>query len=213
MYVFGICGRSGSGKSTVCRFLQNRGFYWLDTDKTCREVYDKSAACVEELRHRFGDEILSDGKINRKALAKAAFASEENSKALNEISHRYIIEEMHKEMEKAQESGIRYLLLDAPLLFEAGLEKECDATVAVVASGILSECRLKARDGIDAATVKKRLAAQKSASFLAENCDAVILNKSDLKALETNTFKAFFALFLKLRICKTAKERQRYVKK
>ncbi len=213
MYVFGICGRSGSGKSTVCRFLEKRGFLWIDTDKTCREVYDSNQNCVEELCRKFGNGILLDGKIDRKALATCAFMNEENTKALNRISHKYIIESIDEAKRRAEISGVKYVLLDAPLLFEAGIEKQCDATVAVVASRKVLEKRLKMRDGVDKSTVKKRLSAQKSTKFLAEHCDAIVYNGTDLKTLEINTYRTFCALFLKLGICQFTKEKRRYVKK
>ncbi len=214
MYVFGICGRSGSGKSTVCRFLQSKGFLWIDTDKTCRDVYDSNLRCRKELTDRFGIEIISaDGKVDRKVLAKCAFASPENTKALNSIAHKYIIEEVEENIKEAETNGVKYVLLDAPLLFEAGINKRCDANVAVVASYKALASRLKVRDGIDDETVKKRLDAQKSARFLTEQCDAVVFNISDLKSLKKNTYRAVFVLFLKLGICTSTKEKRRYVKK
>ncbi len=212
MYIFGICGRSGSGKSTACRLLEKRGFYWLDTDKSCRKVYE-NPNCIDELVRAFGDGILSDGKIDRGALARYAFSSPENTKKLNAISHKYILEDIFRDAKAVKAQGYKYLLVDAPLLFEAGLQDKCDAVIAVVAPETASRKRLVLRDGIDEETLTRRLAAQKSNAFLVKNADAVILNNGTLKVLEMNTYKAVFKLFLKLRICKSTKEVRRYVKK
>ncbi len=212
MYIFGICGRSGSGKSTVCRMLEKLGFYWLDTDKTCRKVYENQN-CINELVAAFGECILANSVIDRRELAKQAFSSQENTKTLNRISHKYIIEDILSVVASLKKQGCKYLLLDAPLLYEAGLEAKCDAVIAVISSDALSKQRLVKRDSVDEETLKHRLSAQKSNAFLVKNADAIIVNNGTLKELEHETHKAILKLFLRLGICKSTKEAQRYVKK
>ena len=91
MRIFGITGGSGSGKSTVSSMLAEQGVFIVDTDKIARKVVEKGTDCLKELCASFGDEILlQDGSLNRKKLAKIAFASKEKTELLNRITHKHI---------------------------------------------------------------------------------------------------------------------------
>lgn len=211
MYLIGLCGRSGSGKSTVCRFLKEKGVYCIDADKVCHSVYDSNASCVDELCRRFGEEILSDGKVNRVLLGKAAYSAENGIKDLNAIAHKYIIAAILEEASTAFRDGYKFVVVDAPTLFESGLHLHCNGIVGVIANDAVTIGRLKTRDGLDEAMLKKRLDAQKSNAFLVKNCTSVIKNNGSAKELRANTYKAMFVLQLKLGLIKPCKEGKRYV--
>lgn len=213
MYLLGLCGRSGSGKSTVCRFLKQKGVYCIDADAVCHSIYDTDENCVKELCDRFGERILSDGKINRAVLGKAVYSSENGIADLNTITHKYIIAAILSEAKAAFAKGYKYVVVDAPVLFESGLDAYCDATVAVIARDAYLLERLKARDGLEAEMLTKRLSAQKSNSFLVKNCTAVIANDGSAESLRLNTYKAMLVLQLKLGIIKPQKEAKRYALK
>ncbi len=210
MYLLGLCGRSGSGKSTVCRFLREKGVYCIDADRVCHDVYDTDADCVRELCQSFGVGILTEGKVNRKSLANAAFSTEGGVTLLNSIAHKYITAAILKEAEGAFKNGKRFVLLDAPTLFESGLNRRCHGIISVIADDKMLIERLKQRDGLDADMLKKRLKSQKSNCFLAKNSTSIIVNKGNKKKLRANTYKAMLVLQLKLGILKASKETKRY---
>ena len=81
--IIGVCGRSGSGKSTVVKELVSLGCECVDADKCARNTMKNGSKCLEEIRCYFGDSIfLPDGELNRKALAEEIFNSDEKRIAL-----------------------------------------------------------------------------------------------------------------------------------
>lgn len=176
MTVIGLCGRTGSGKSTVGKRLEALGAAYIDTDKVSREVTLPGSPCLRELAEEFGGGILNaDLSLNRKALAEKAMAGGELYEKLNAITHRYILS---RTRELIAESKNEYIVIDAPLLFESGLDKDCDYTIGVVAPDEISAERVVKRDGIAYAVAEKRFERQKSNVFLREHCDYIIENDS-----------------------------------
>ena len=177
MVIIGMTGRSGSGKGYICALLDKRGIPSLDTDLVCRLVYEPGQDCYAELVARFGEKILtSDGTIDRRELMTVAFASPEDYADLNSIAHRHILGYCRKWLRDRAEDGCRAAIIDAPLLFESGFDRECDLKVAVIAGDVLRAERLKVRDGIDGETIRKRLAKQKNDDFYLANCDFCVYN-------------------------------------
>lgn len=177
MVVIGMTGRSGSGKGYVCAMLNDRGIPSLDTDLVSRLLYEPGQDCYAELVDRFGNGILNpDGTIDRRELMNVAFASPEDYADLNSIAHRHILGYCRRWLHDREEDGFCAAIIDAPLLFESGFDRECDLRVAVIAGDALRAERLKVRDGIDGETVRKRLAKQKNDDFYLANCDFCVYN-------------------------------------
>lgn len=177
--IIGLCGRSGSGKSTVGKYLKNRGINYIDTDLVSREVTEKGEKCLEELVSYFGNGILNgDGTLNRSRLASVAMNDPEGYKCLNAITHRHIIARTKEKLRGNID------VVDAPLLFESGLDKECDVIVGVIADDEDCIMRVMRRDSINRDTALARLHRQKGNDFLRTNCDYVITNDSSEKMLE-----------------------------
>lgn len=177
--IIGLCGRSGSGKSTVGKYLKNRGINYIDTDLVSREVTEKGEKCLEELVSYFGNGILNgDGTLNRSRLASVAMNDPEGYKNLNAITHRHIIARTKEKLRGNID------VVDAPLLFESEFDKECDVIVGVIADDEDCVMRVMRRDSINRDTALARLHRQKGNDFLRTNCDYVITNDSTEKMLE-----------------------------
>ena len=168
--LIGLCGKSGSGKGSVASFFEEFGIPSVDTDAVWHELIGpspedgKRSECVEALAKIFGeDAVNSDGSLNRQLVASVVFArgGKEKRELLNRTSHPFIIEETLKRADTFGKSGFRAVIIDAPLLFESGLDKKCDYVIAADAPDDVLIDRIVSRDGIPPERAAERIAAQK----------------------------------------------------
>jgi len=189
--IIGLTGPTGSGKSTVAQILKEMNFVIIDYDKISRDISKKGSPCVLELRREFGEEILgSDGNLQRKVLGKIVFSDAEKLETLNTITHKYILKESDNLI--SENSG-KNIVLDAPLLFEAELDKKCDFVIGVVAPKDVRIERIMKRDSIDKAVANARVSSQKSEEFFRQNCDFIIENTKDKEYVMTQIKEIFNA--------------------
>ena len=184
MLILGVCGQTGAGKSTVCALFRAGGWACLDTDKVARRVVYKNTPCLAALCARFGNDILTPrGSLDRARLASVAFSSEKNQKQLNAITHPFITASVARWLKKQERAGIKVAVIDAPLLFEAGVHTLCDRTLCILSSRENCLMRASARDGVSEDKVKARLLHQKGREELLSLCDDMIENDADLSVL------------------------------
>ena len=198
MKVIGLCGGSGSGKGVVCQLFQELGIPFIDTDAVYRELTSSYGPTLKALSEEFGREIITeDNTLNRKALADIVFSgegSEKRLKRLNEIAHKFILDETRRRLSEFAESGAVASIVDAPVLFESGFDKECNAVVCVIANRDIRLQRVTLRDGISTEEAERRIASQMSDETLIERCDFVIENNSDIHSLRKQVKSVIEAL-------------------
>lgn len=172
----GLTGSSGSGKSTASKFFEKNGFFIIDFDKISRDVYYKDGPCLKELINYFGNGIIdASGELKRKELGKIVFNNPQKLNKLNQIVRKYIIKEAKKVENKNKDKNIIY---DAPLLFEANLNKNCDYVISIICNKEIQIQRIIKRDNIDRDLAIKRLQSQHPNNFYIEKSDFVIENNS-----------------------------------
>lgn len=185
MIVIGLTGGTGSGKGCVCRKFLKYNIEAIDTDQTSRSVCDKGMPCLNELVSHFGPSILNpDGTLNRKALAAIAFSDSEKHAILNKTTHKYILNEVRVWLENQRKQNRVAAIVDAPLLFESGFDKECDVIVAVTAPRSLRLKRILARDGITTEAAELRLSKQGNDSFYTDRAQYTVINNGSLEDLD-----------------------------
>ena len=185
MRIIGLCGGSGSGKTTVAKLFLGCGFEYVNADEVYHDLLSRKSDCYKELISEFGEDILdSDGAIDRKRLGKIVFAygADEKLRRLNEISHYYVLAEIDKIA--SQKSSDSNLLVDAPLLFESGLSEKCHSIIAVIADKKVRIERIMARDGIDFNSAEMRISKQIDDDFLKKNADFIIVNNGNPSELQ-----------------------------
>lgn len=186
MKVIGLTGGTGSGKSVVSRFLKEMGAVIVDADLVSRQIVEVGKPAYEEIVAYFGKDILQeDGTIFRKKLGEIVFHDEEKLAFLNRCTHTYIVAEMKAQIEQAKAEGTAScIVLDAPLLFEVGLEKFCDAVWVVYADAEVRAQRVMERDGVSHELAMARIANQKSWEEYKAMSDVVLDNSGDLAHLQ-----------------------------
>ena len=177
--IIGLTGQSGSGKSLAADFFKKKGFYIMDFDKISREICEKGTPCLKELTEHFGDDIIdAEGNLKRKELGDIVFKNPQKLDALNSITRKYILEKA--ELIKKEKIG-QNIVYDAPLLFEAGLDSECDVVVSIISDISRQIERIVKRDGIRADTAMGRIKSQKENKYYIENSDYCIENNSTIE--------------------------------
>lgn len=191
--IFGLTGMSGAGKSTVCRQFKNAGFHIIDCDKVARQVVRKGEPCLDELHRLFGDGVITkDGELDRKAMGNIVFNDRDKLRLLNDTIYPYITYQVISEL---QEIDDKPSVLDAPTLFESGIDYICDAVVSVVCDAEISLERIMARDGISREAAESRLSSQHDAEFYVSRSQFCIENNGNVAELEQKTDEIVAQLF------------------
>ncbi len=186
MHVIGVCGGSGSGKSEVCRLFSEFNIPSIDTDALYHGMILGPCELTRALCERFGNAILDkNGAVIRKKLASIVFKpGEEQALAdLNSIAHFYILNAVRERLSLLKAAGYAAALVDAPLLFESGFDRECDAVLCVTAPSEVRIARILERDGITEESARARIALQKPDAYLLQKSRYHIENAGDTKAL------------------------------
>lgn len=173
--VIGLTGQTGAGKTTAADIFREKGYHIIDTDVLSRKAVE-SRAVKDSLCSRFGSDIIVDGELDRRELARRAFASPEATAALNAITHPEITRLAVIEIHKAQDSGAKAAVIDAALLFESDLACLCGKTVCITADDSVRMRRIIERDGLSETDALMRIAAQPPQEFYAKQSDIIIDN-------------------------------------
>ena len=179
-FIIGLTGPTGAGKSTVSAAAEQFGLRVVNCDLLARKAVEKGTEGLKALTAVFGNDILEkDGSLNRKELAAVAFKTPENTELLNKTLLPHIVKLVK------EETNSKNALLDAPTLFESGLNSECVKTIAVLADKKLREERITARDNITKQQALLRINAGKSDDFYKTHADCIIYNNGDENAVIT----------------------------
>ncbi|MGP1272270.1 MAG: dephospho-CoA kinase [Phycisphaerales bacterium] len=157
--VIGIAGGIGSGKSTVARAFTDLGCLLYDADAEVAALYRRPEV-LREIRSWWGDGVVVDGRPDRAAIARLVFNDPAERDRLQRLLFPLLAEARAALLVRATRDGVLGVVIDAPLLFEAGLDAECDAVVFVDTPRPIRVERVAARSGWDEAELDRRENAQ-----------------------------------------------------
>ena len=181
MFVVGITGGIGSGKSAVTDHLETLGVTVVDADKVARVVVEPGTNGLTAIAEHFGNDILlADGDLDRAALRKIVFDNPDERKVLEGITHPRIRNEIARQLSQATSP---YVVLSSPLLLESGQNTFADYVVVVDVPEEVQLRRTMARDDNSEALVKQIMAAQLDRQTRLSRADTSITNDATLEVL------------------------------
>jgi len=182
----GVTGGIGSGKTMVCRMLEELGARVFYADDAAKKLMQDDPAARAEITAAFGPESYdADGRLNRSYLAGQVFSRDDRLHRLNAIVHPRVFRAFEQARVRAEQEGVPLLVHEAALLFEAGGDRHLDA-VAVVDAPVAERIRrVVARDGVTPEQVQARMRHQLPAAELRRRADYVIENTGAPEALRT----------------------------
>ncbi len=155
----GLTGGIGSGKSTVAGMLADLGAHVVDADQIAREVVAPGTPGLDAVAEAFPG-VVSDGELDRAALADIVFADRGELERLEAITHPLIRQGIRTRLDAAREGEV--VVVDLPLLVEKGWGDDFDVVVAVGADADVRRERLRETRGMSTRQVDERMAAQAS---------------------------------------------------
>jgi dephospho-CoA kinase len=198
--IIGLTGGIASGKSTASKFFAERGAYVIDSDKLGHRAYEPDTAAFAAVAAAFGPDVVgADGRIDRKVLGGKVFGKPEELKKLTDIVWPEIRRLTQVEIQAAlAEDPDRVVVLEAAVMLEAGWNRSTDEVWVVIVDPDVAVQRAVARDGVDEAAVRARIAAQLTNAERIAKADVVIDNSGTPDQLIAKLDEAWNALQARL---------------
>ncbi|MHC5230096.1 dephospho-CoA kinase [Enterococcus sp. LJL99] len=175
----GLTGGIATGKSTVVKLFQEYGFPIVDSDIIAREVVEIGTPGLKAISEEFGFDILQkDGSLDRKALGTIIFSEPEKRIRLNQLLSPFLRAEITKQI-KTKKQQANLVIVDIPLLYEGGYEKEVDQVAVVYVPEKIQIQRLMIRDELTKEEAEKRIASQWSIEEKKTRANIVFDNQKD----------------------------------
>lgn len=177
MFILGITGPTGAGKTTVSKIFKKNGIKVVDGDILAREIVEVGKPALKELKEALGEEIINDdGTLNRKKTATIAFSDPKKLATLNRITHHYIKEEFLK---IASEYDGDILGFDGAVILESDVKYLFTKILSVIADEDIRLKRITSRDNITQDEGRLRISSQKNNEFYIENSDFLVYNNGE----------------------------------
>lgn len=191
MVIAGLTGGIATGKSTVASILRKAGAVVIDADEIARNMVRKGLPAWKEIVEHFGKQVLSsEGEIDRKALGDIIFNNAAEKEVLNNIVHPKVFEELDRRMSTIKKhTPDATVILDIPLLIEAGLHKILPDVIVVYTPQDIQLERLTKRDHLSREDAMARINSQMSIEKKREIANIIIDNSSNIEKTRVKTLK------------------------
>lgn len=155
--IIGLTGGIGSGKSSIAKHIESLGIPVYIADTEAKKILD-TADVIAKVIALFGDDILENGKIDRKKIAALVFQDPEKLKKYNAIIHPEVY--LHFQNWVKQHNNYPLVVKEAAILFESGSYKDCDKIILVTAPKVNRIQRVMKRDAVTREAVEQRMSHQ-----------------------------------------------------
>ncbi|MBR7017087.1 MAG: dephospho-CoA kinase [Lachnospiraceae bacterium] len=183
MLKIGVTGGVGAGKSLVLSYLkEHHGARIIMLDEVGRELMQPDGACFKPVVNLFGTDVVKpDGTLDRPLIAKRMLADDDLRIKLNGIIHPAVLHETMNRIYRAEDAGVRLLVVESAILLETNYGAICDEVWYIYADVKVRAARLRASRGYDDARIQKTMEAQLSDEEFRKRADHVIDNSGDFE--------------------------------
>ena len=183
MLKIGVTGGVGAGKSLVLSYLkEHHGARIIMLDEVGRELMQPDGACFKPVVNLFGADVVKpDGTLDRPLIAKRMLADDDLRIKLNGIIHPAVLHETMNRIYRAEDEGVRLLVVESAILLETNYGAICDEVWYIYADVKVRAARLRASRGYDDARIRKTMEAQLSDEEFRKQADHVIDNSGDFE--------------------------------
>ncbi len=192
MKIIRLTGGIGSGKSVVASFFGEFGAKVIDADRIAHELLKPQSEAWKAIVEHFGNFVLNeDGTINRKRLGNIVFNDPEELQFLNKIMHPAISKRIQELINFYKSTGAPYIVIDAPLVLEAGKGSPDNPIVVVICNDELRIQRVMERDSISRDEVVRRIQSQMPQEEKAKLADYIIDNSGSLEETKKRAWEVW----------------------
>ncbi len=190
MFVIGITGSLGTGKTTVADMFAKLGAKVIDADRIVHQEIRKTGVCFKPIVKAFGQVVLTKGSIDRKKLADIVFKNERKRRQLERIIHPVVKKRFRAKITQYRRQKEKGVVVDVPLLFESGFDKEVDIAIVVRTNRAKQFARAIQHFNISRAEVIRRIKAQmplrekiRFADMIIDNNETLMQTRKQVKAI------------------------------
>lgn len=184
MFVIGITGGIGVGKSTAAKIFADRGVRVLDADEISRKVTGPQGRALDSIRELLGNKMIdSSGNLNRKLVAGLVFSDRTMLDRLSAVIHRHVLDEIAEELDKEKEKGTKVIVLDVPIPVQKGFIDACNQIWVISAEEDVRLERIRNR-GMTTEDARRRMDMQMTREEYEDIADIVIENNADEETLK-----------------------------
>ena len=196
MFIIGMTGGIGSGKSEALKIFESLNIKVIDLDKISKEITETNHQAIKDIKSAFGNVFDKDNRLDRKKLRELIFSDKNKKINLEKILHPKILEEVKKKLNALPDES--YVVIDIPLLFET------NQYTSLISRSLVIDCevndqieRVKKRDGIDTSIIQSIMDQQIDRRSRIEKGDDIVLNDGSIEKL-TESIKALHKKYLNL---------------